>query len=173
MEIEEQQNEVVPQMEKKELYKIAIETRNLEIGMFWQRSNYFMALNTAIAIGFFTQKAGPYGIILAALGAVVSLLWFFVNLGGKYWQSRWERRASIYEQEVAPDANLFSASKGTIQQDVEESLNRGEHKGFQKWLDKKILDKPSVSYQMMVLSFFFVCFWGAAMAVYIVVGKSA
>lgn len=105
--------------------------------MFWQRSNYFMALNTAIAIGFFTQKAGPYGIILAALGAIVSLLWFFVNLGGKYWQSRWERRASIYEQEVAPDANLFSASKETIQQDVEESLNRGEHKGFQKWLDKK------------------------------------
>lgn len=65
MEVKEQQIEFVPQIEKKDLYKIAIETRNLEIGMLWQRSNYFMALNTAIAIGFFTQKAGPYGIILS------------------------------------------------------------------------------------------------------------
>lgn len=173
MEVEDQQDKFTPQMERKELYRIAIDTRNLEISMFWQRSNYFMALNTAIAIGFFTQKAGPYGIILTALGTIVSLLWFFVNLGGKYWQSRWERRASIYEQEVAPDANLFSASKGIIQKDVEESLNIGEHKGFQKWLDKKILEKPSVSYQMIVLSFFFICFWGAAMVVNIVMGKSA
>lgn len=69
-------------MEKDELYKIAIQTRNLEIGMFWQRSNYFMVLNTAIAIGFFTQKGGSYGFLLAALGAIVSVLWFFVNLGG-------------------------------------------------------------------------------------------
>lgn len=173
MEVKEQQIEFVPQIEKKDLYKIAIETRNLEIGMFWQRSNYFMALNTAIAIGFFTQKAGPYGIILAALGAIVSLLWFFVNLGSKYWQSRWEHRASIYEQEVAPNANLFSASKESIQRDVIESLNSADHKGFQKWLDKKVLEKYSVSYQMMVLSFFFVFFWAAAMVVYIVVGKSS
>lgn len=169
MEIEDQKYK----METKELYKIAIDTRNLEIGMFWQRSNYFMALNTAIAIGFFTQKAFPYGIILAAVGAIVSLLWFFVNLGGKYWQSRWERRVSIYEQQVAPDAKLFSASKELIQQDVEESLNSSEHKGFQKWLDKKILLKPSVSYQMIVLSFFFICFWGVVMAVKIILGKGA
>ena len=160
-------------MERYELYKIAIQTRNLEIGMFWQRSNYFMALNTAIAIGFFTQKAGPYGLILAALGAIVSLLWFFVNLGGKYWQSRWEQRASIYEKEVAPDADLFSASKETIQTDVEVSLSRGNHTGFQKWLDKQILKKPSVSYQMMVLSFFFVCFWVITIMVYMVATKNA
>ena len=154
-------------MDKEDLYKIAIETRNLEIGMFWQRSNYFMVLNTAIAIGFFTQKAGPYALILAALGAVVSLLWFFVNLGSKFWQSRWERRALIYEKEVAPDAKLFSANKEEIKNDVEESLKESEHKGFQKWLDKQILKKPSVSYQMMVLSFFFVCFWVATIIVYI------
>lgn len=158
-------------MEKEELYKIAIQTRNLEIGMFWQRSNYFMALNTAIAIGFFTQQAGPYGLVLAGLGAIVSLLWFFVNLGGKYWQSRWEYRASVYEDEVAPDAKLFSASKELIQKDVEYSLSRGEHGWFQKWLDKQILKKPSVSYQMMVLSFFFICFWGVIMSVYIAMGK--
>ena len=34
-----------------ELYKIAIQTRNLELGFFWQRSNYFLVLNTALATG--------------------------------------------------------------------------------------------------------------------------
>src|SRR5207248_3234570 len=36
-------------------YKIALETRNLEINLFWQRSNYFLVLNTAIAVGFFAR----------------------------------------------------------------------------------------------------------------------
>ena len=154
-------------MEKEELYKIAVNTRNLEIGLFWQRSNYFMVLNTAIAIGFFSLKNAVYAPLLAALGFIVSLLWFFVNLGSKYWQSRWEERASILEKEISPDANLFSADPVIVKADVEASLSRGNHKGFQKWLDKRILQKPSVSYQMMILSFFFVGFWAAALIMYI------
>ena len=167
MSTNKESEERVQNMEKRELYKIAIDTRNLEIGMFWQRSNYFMVLNTAIAIGFFSQKVASYGVILAVLGCFVSLLWFHVNLGSKYWQSRWERRVFIYEEEIAPDANLFSASKEAIQKDVEESLNRDAHTGFQKWLDTQILSKPSVSYQMTVLSFLFVLFWVAALIAHI------
>ena len=160
-------------MDRDELYRIAIQTRNLEISLFWQRSNYFMVLNTAIALGFFTQKSGPYALILAGLGVVVSGLWFFVNLGGKYWQSRWEERVSVYENEVAPDAQLFSATPEQVKADVESNINRGSHTGLKAFLYKQVLRKPSVSYQMLSLSFFFICFWGAAAAIHILVGRSA
>lgn len=31
----------------------ALDTRNFEISLYWQRSNYFLVLNTALAVGFF------------------------------------------------------------------------------------------------------------------------
>jgi len=43
-------------MEVKDLYKTLLDTRNLEINLFWQRSNYFLVLNTGIAFGFFNLK---------------------------------------------------------------------------------------------------------------------
>lgn len=105
-------------MKTEELYKIAIATRTLEIQMFWQRSNYFMVLNTAIAVGFFSQRDTFLAATLAAVGAIVSLLWYFVNLGGKFWQSRWEERVAILEKRLAEeeglDIELFSASWETI-----------------------------------------------------------
>src|SRR4029079_19741708 len=44
------------------VYRVALETRKLEIRLFWQRSNYFLVLSTALAIGYFSharQKAQP------------------------------------------------------------------------------------------------------------------
>ena len=41
---------------KFDFYKISIEIRNLEIGLFWQRSNYFLVLNTAVAVVSFQLK---------------------------------------------------------------------------------------------------------------------
>src|SRR3972149_10785499 len=38
----------------KDAYKFAYDTRNFEISLFWQRSNYFLVLNTAIALAFFS-----------------------------------------------------------------------------------------------------------------------
>jgi len=146
-------------MDKNELYKMAVSTRQFEIQMFWQRSNYFMILNTAIAVGFFSLKTESYAPFLAGLGIAVSMFWYLVNLGGKYWQSRWEEAAWRFESECAPEAKLFAATKNEVKQEVVSSLVKGEHKGFQKWLDKQILKKPSVSYQMTFLSFFFVLFW--------------
>jgi hypothetical protein len=80
-----------------EIYRTALETRNLEINLFWQRSNYFLVLNTALAVGFLNVKDGEYSLVLAIFGAIVSGLWFQVNLGSKYWQSRWEHRLSVVE----------------------------------------------------------------------------
>lgn len=144
-----------------EAYKIALDTRNLEIGLFWQRSNYFLVLNSALAIGFFRLADDKYSILLAFLGMFVSFLWYRVNLGSKYWQARWEHCLNKKENEIAEGLGYFSANSTLIQADVIESFSHGaDKKGwFQKWLEKQVLKKPSVSYNMTLLSLVFVCVW--------------
>lgn len=150
-----------------EAYKIALDTRNLEIGLFWQRSNYFLVLNAALAIGFFRLADNKYSLLLACLGAFVSFLWYRVNLGSKYWQARWEHRLNEKEKEIAEGLNFFSASSVLIQNDVEASFSHGAEKKskLQKWLEQQALEKPSVSYNMTLLSLVFVCTWGLLMLI--------
>ena len=139
-------NEDSPSREER-LFKIALETRNFEILLYWQRSNYFLVLNTALAVGFFSvnrlmkkafgdrlphgrgsvntckhavailsrareqavyclfqhpAKEQAYAVTLASLGAIASTLWFLVNAGSKYWQSRWEQEVIVREQSSPP-----------------------------------------------------------------------
>ena len=152
-------------MDKEEFYKVAVNIRNLEINLFWQRSNYFLALNTAIAIGFFSQKAEAFAPILAALGLIVSLLWFKVSTGGKFWQSRWEHRLRLLEKELGDDINLFSADWDVIYSDVEESIANSEHGRIARLIDKAVLQKPSVSLMMIILSAIFVLMWAILLGV--------
>ncbi|HAS6341088.1 TPA: hypothetical protein I7247_21060 [Vibrio vulnificus] len=146
-------------MEKEDLYKIAIETRNMEIGLFWQRSNYFLVLNTAVAVGFFSIKSVEFQVILALFGIVVSVLWFGVNLGSKYWQSRWEHRASVIESEIDSSIEMFSASKSTIDADVKASLLNHKLNSKLDWYDKLVMQKPSVSKYMSTLAGLFILLW--------------
>ena len=153
-------NSLAPTIEDKDIYKTVLDTRNLEISLFWQRSNYFLVLNSALAVGFFNLKSQEYAFLLAAFGLITSLLWFRVALGGKYWQSRWEQRLSIIEQQIAPGLNLFSASWEVIQSDVAASLSGNKHQGLlKKWLEKQVLKKHSVSYNMTLLSLCFLAGW--------------
>jgi hypothetical protein len=48
-----------------EAYRVAKEARNLEITLFWQRSNYFLVLSTAIAAGFFSLPIYECAVIRA------------------------------------------------------------------------------------------------------------
>ncbi len=73
-------------------YRTVLETRNLEIRLFWQRSNYFLVLNTALGTGFFVVKGDGFALLLSILGVVGSTLWLCVNLGSKFWQVRWEQQ---------------------------------------------------------------------------------
>ncbi len=146
-------------MEDKEIYRIALDTRNFEINLFWQRSNYFLALNTALAVGVFGISQKWYALGLAVLGFIVCVLWCRVNLGSKYWQSRWEERLRIVEQNVAPQLDFFAANPATVKSDVVNSLATGEHSGLQNIMDKWVLKKPSVSFEMTRLSVVFVVAW--------------
>ena len=130
-----------------------------------ERSNYFMVLNTAIALGFFALKNESYAPVLAALGAVVSLLWFLINLGGKFWQSFWEEAAARLEQECCPEARLFAASTEFLRQEVQNNLLRHNHGFLREWLDILILKRFSISFQMTFLSFIFMLFWVVAFMV--------
>lgn len=72
----------------KDIFEMVLNTRNLEINLFWQRSNYFLVLSTALAVAFFSLQKSVYAPFVAAVGLVVCWFWFRVALGGKFWQVR-------------------------------------------------------------------------------------
>jgi len=143
------------------LYNIAWETRNFEIRLFWQRSNYFLVLNTAIAIGFFKLMAdqSSYSWLLAAIGLLVSYLWFRINLGSKFWQCRWEERLRLAEKNMGENIGFFATNSSILKDDVKESLKRAEHGKIRGMIDKWVLSKPSVSFTMKLLSMLFILIW--------------
>jgi hypothetical protein len=153
----------VAKIEDKDLYRIALDTRNFEITLFWQRCNYFLVLNSALAVGFFATKETRYVVLLAFVGLLTSALWFAVGLGGKFWQVRWEYRLSQIEK---PGLDFFSADAATNKRDVEksfeESRKSGEHGWLHRCLDWLVLTKPSVSFMMMLLPLVFFFAWGTA-----------
>jgi hypothetical protein len=157
-------------IETKDLYKTLLDTRNFEINLFWQRSNYFLVLNSAIALGYFNLKEQQYGLIFAVMGVLASMLWFWVCLGGKFWQSRWEQRLSDFETENLNGLEFFSSDKTRIYSDVEKSLNISELTGIQKLIYKLVLKKPSVSYSMIRLSALFVLGWASFILTSIIIG---
>ncbi len=142
-----------------ELYKIAIETRQLEIQLFWQRSNYFLVLNTAVAAAYFSVSSCWHSLILAIFGVAVSALWLLVNFGSKYWQVRWEAAAERLEKQFAAGARMFSASPEQIQEEVEGLLRKYKRTKLQALFDPWILKKPSVSTMMIYLAVIFELLW--------------
>lgn len=146
-----------------EAYRVAKATRDLEINLFWQRSNYFLVLSTAIAVGFFSLKdaSTKYALPLAIFGLLVALLWVAVNLGSKFWQSRWEHRLRLTEEKVRPGMNLFSASWETVQNDVRQSFRFRKRGPMYGVYARLVLLKPSVTFVMTLLSVLFVGFWTA------------
>lgn len=155
----------------KELYRIALETRNFEITLFWQRSNYFLVLNTAIAVGFFVSslRVPLHALLLGIFGLLISVLWLAVNLGSRYWQIRWERRLEIVEAtldddrgENADKIDFFAASRDVRNQDVVEGLAGGN--AVWRLLMWGPLRKPSVSLMMTSLSIMFIFLWALLVA---------
>lgn len=152
-------------------YNIAFQTRNLEINLFWQRSNYFLVLNTAIVTGIALKlgSSDPLVAIFIAFGIFVSCLWYRVNLGSKFWQSRWEQKLSDIERDLSPSANLFSATLEQIQAEVRASMDSAGTDGWwRRFVNKSALAKPSVSRHMIVLSIGFACLYLALLIVWLV-----
>ena len=85
----------------KEAFQIALETRKFEIELYWKRTAYFVLFISAVFIGYYKIIQADDSIIgiyqkewlllfLAALGFLLSLLWYIANRGSKFWQENWE-----------------------------------------------------------------------------------
>lgn len=128
--------------------------------MFWSRSNYFLALNTALAAGFLASESKPF--IAAAISFVACFMcccWVAVNLGSKFWQIRWEEAAVEAEQKLPQGISLFSAPMEKMRADVQRHLARTKRGCVQSFVDGLVLRKPSVSFTATIMSAAFVAFW--------------
>jgi len=83
--------------------EIALDTRKFEIGLYWKRTGYFVLFIGAVFIGYYTILTSDKDkikiekeqqewllLLLAALGYLLSLLWYMANRGSKFWQENWE-----------------------------------------------------------------------------------
>ncbi len=142
-------------------FDVALNTRNFEIDLFWRRSNYFLVLNTAIAVGFVSlvKEGGDVekyiSLLLCAIGFVVCLTWFKVNLGSKYWQSHWEQ---ILE-ETASEMGVFYFTQNTEERVKENIKIKKDDPCWKECYKELTLTKPSVSICMTFLSLFFLGIW--------------
>ena len=153
-----------------ERFKLILQTRNFEIEMFWKRCNYFLVLNTALAVGVFALFGGDNGKVspfvlplLFLVGACVCFAWIKVGLGSKYWQSHWEQVA-IEEQKTigfceSRDRDYFSI--GGTKARVNENLFSHDKKIglWDTYYNRCVLRKPSVSRWMHRTAVFFFGVW--------------
>ncbi len=144
--------------EIKDLYKVLIDTRNLEINLFWQRSNYFLVLNTGIGLAFFNSST-RFAIVLSVAGVLASILWFFVCLGSKFWQVRWEQKLADFERQHMPELGFFNVTREHLKNEVERGLASNERTWRQRLIYSWVVGRHSVSYSMMRLSLLFFIGW--------------
>jgi hypothetical protein len=91
-----------------EALRIAQETRQFEIGLYWTRSAYFWAFVSVALGGFFALQANTNGdlprwipALVAFLSVVFSAGWYVVARASKFWQENWELHVDYLEDRVA------------------------------------------------------------------------
>ena len=161
-----------------ELFKIVLETRNFEIDLFWKRSSYFLALNTALATalaaGLFAlpDALGPerdmFWRLLGGVcfvGSYICFAWMKVALGSKYWASHWEQIV-IKEQKYigfCPKKHRdYFSIEGTDKRVERNLFPRGKKVGcLDACYNMQVLGKPSVSRWMHRTAIVFLVVWTA------------
>jgi len=140
--------------------QIALDNRAFELQLFWQRSNYFLVLMTALGIGAFTVKDRLFAALVAFFAAVCSYLWFKTNLGSKFWQESWEVEVTILAHELG--VRSFEKTTKEVTDQVTNALGVGrpsDASWFKLWINRQIVTKPSVTNHMILLSLLSVLFW--------------
>lgn len=140
--------------------RIALENRAFEIQLFWQRSNYFLVLMTALGVATFSVKDMYFSPLVSMFATLASYFWFRTNLGSKFWQESWE----VEVVSLAKEQKIRSFERPTneVIEQVKNSLlgNHGDgHSVFRKWIDRGIIKKYSVTYNMILLSMFATAVW--------------
>lgn len=95
-------------LEKK--FDAALQTRNLEIDLFWKRSLFFWGFIASAFVGYAALHS-DIRIVIACFGMVCSFAWSLLNRGSKYWQENWEQKVEKLESALFPppkNHTLFS-----------------------------------------------------------------
>jgi hypothetical protein len=146
--------------------KIALDNRSFEIQLFWQRSNYFLVLITALGIGTFSIKDEIFAALAAVFATISSFLWFRTNLGSRFWQESWEAEVEILAKEEK--IRSFERPASEIRNQVISSLSAGGKRSvLRRWVDRQIIKKPSVTSQMIYLSLTSSAVWFAVAVILI------
>ncbi len=83
--------------------KHAQDVRKFEIDLYWKRATYFWTLIAALFAGYFallkTGDSVESSHIVACLGLILSVAWYLVGRGSKFWQQNWEMHLDCLEDE--------------------------------------------------------------------------
>lgn len=140
---------------------VALKNREFELSLFWQRSNYFLVLNTALGFAAFSTQDRIIGILLSLFGVAVSWLWYRTNLGSRFWQVFWE--AEVERLATRHNLRSFELSVSSARDQVRASMD--PKPGFwRRQIDRGVLEKPSVTIHMIYLSLLVLVFWVCAFA---------
>jgi len=83
--------------------RYAHDIRKFEIELYWKRAAYFWTFIAAAFAGYFAiQKDGDVSniFVVASLGFLFSLGWYFVNRGSGAWQRSWEGHVDLLEDQI-------------------------------------------------------------------------
>ncbi len=146
--------------------KIALDNRAFEIQLFWQRSNYFLVLITALGIGVFSIRDSAFSALISLAATASSFFWFKTNLGSRFWQESWEAEVELLAKEL--NIRSFERPMADITKQVEIALGSGpKDSRLRRWVDRQIATKPSVSYHMIKLSLGSTLLWGLVSTIFI------
>ena len=159
----DEKNKDEDRLSVKEIFHIAKETRDLEIKMFWQRTNYFLLLNSAVGgafLYFLEQDDDKYMVILfCGIGIFVCWAWIKIGLGSKYWQAHWEQVLIELQEKTGLKEEMDIFSPKNTYKRVKKSLAMNN-----RFYASMVLQKPSVSGWMHGTAFFFLIVWVISLA---------
>ena len=109
------------QNDKKARLKRAEEIRRFEINLYWRRTTYCWTLIAAAFVAFFGILSANgldrsvkllIAFVVANVGFVFSIGWYFINRGSKFWQQNWETQVDILEKNLGE--NLYRSVYGRV-----------------------------------------------------------
>jgi hypothetical protein len=99
---------MTPEEKAEKQLDVSIQTRNVEIELFWKRSLFFWGFIAAAFVGYaaLRQANSDLALVIACFGMVCAFAWALLNRGSKYWQESWERKVERYE--ICVTGKLFA-----------------------------------------------------------------
>lgn len=81
------------------LLKIALDTRDFEIKLYWTRTTYYWAFMTVLFGGYYwtSEHTELLAVLFSFFGILFAAGWHWATRGSKYWQENWENHVTVLE----------------------------------------------------------------------------